>query len=95
MTFAIRFAPGRKAKAQCQRCGMVLPYKRLKLDGYKKHMWVCPDCYDPPQIQEKPIPTADAEALHHPQPLVDSGTTDSVTKLSDSIDGGTTFGGGT
>lgn len=95
MSVVVRFARGRKAKAQCGRCGMVFPYKRLRKDGYKRNYYVCPECYDPPQAQEKPVPTADPEALHHPQPLLDSGTTDSVTKLTDSLEGGTTFGGGT
>jgi len=92
---ATRFAKGSKAKAQCGRCGDVVLYKTLKLDGYKKNYWVCPDCYDPPEPQEQPVSTADAEALHHPQSLLDTGTTDAVGKLTDSLDGGTTFGGGT
>ncbi len=95
MTFAARFARGRKAKAQCPRCGLVMPYKRLRRDGYKKDLWVCPDCFDPEHPQEKIKPASDPVALHHPQPLQDTGTTASVTSLASSLDGGTTFGGGT
>lgn len=71
MTFVTQYAGGRRAKAQCPRCGLVFPYKAMRPDGYKKNLWVCPTCYDPDHPQEHPVPTADAEALMHPQPLLD------------------------
>lgn len=92
MTVVTRFASGRKAKAQCGRCGDVVPYRRLRQDGYKRGYWVCDDCYDPAEPQERPINTADAVALRHPAPLLDSGTTDAVQDLTDALDGGSTFG---
>lgn len=90
MTFAVRkHATGNRAKAQCARCGMVIPYKRLTLDGYKKNLWVCPDCYDPDHPQEHPVPTADAEALHHAQPLLDSGA--AASSFADNLGTGGAF----
>ncbi|MEQ8226727.1 MAG: FYVE zinc finger domain-containing protein [Rhodospirillales bacterium] len=94
MTFAVRkHATGNRAKAQCARCGMVMPYKRLTLDGYKKNLWVCPDCYDPDHPQEHPVPTADAEALHHAQPLLDSGVAASTFATNRGTGGDFTING--
>lgn len=60
-----RFAKGRRAKAQCVVCGLVVPYQSLVRDW--RGVWVCSDCND-----ERPadiITYVDAQQLRHPQPM--------------------------
>ena len=90
----VRYANGKIAKGQCMRCGHVVPYKKLSFDDYVKNLLVCPDCYEDEHPQDKVDTKADAIVLSHPAPLLDDVPVDSDL-LVDSLEGGTTFGGGT
>ena len=68
------FASGRRSKAQCPICGIVVRYTELVKDW--RGTWVCPECNDPQHPQEKPPRNVvDAVVLRHPQPLRDKGLT--------------------
>lgn len=74
MPIEARYATGKRAKAQCPKCGLVVRYQELVKDY--RGVWVCPDCNDPQHPQEKPPRrVVDAVALRHPQPLQDLGLT--------------------
>lgn len=86
----VRYAAGKRAKAQCPICGLVVPYTTMTLDW--RGVRVCPDCLDPKHPQETPVVASDAVALRRPSPLVDTGTTESVDQLTDEDGFETTFG---
>lgn len=86
------FAPGRHAKAQCPVTGDVVRYQDMVQDW--RGVWVSPDGLDPRHPLDTPTVFIDAEALHHPSPLLDTGTTDAVTQLEDTDGFTTTFGPG-
>ena len=92
-----RFASGKNAIAECDRCGFrfkltVLKTEIIKLKKYD--LLVCPQCWDPdhPQLQLGMFPVDDPQALRNPRPdrsYVVSGT----SGLQISQTGGTTQNG--
>ena len=92
-----RFASGKNAIAECDRCGFrfklsVLKTEIIKLKKYD--LLVCPQCWDPdhPQLQLGMFPVDDPQALRNPRPdrsYVLSGT----NGLQISQTGGTTIAG--
>ena len=68
-----RFASGKYAIAQCDRCDQrfklkVLKTEIIKLKNY--NLLVCPECWDPdhPQLQLGMFPVDDPQALRNPRP---------------------------
>ena len=59
-----KFATGKSAKGECQRCGFDYPYLNLKQEW--TNLWVCEACYDPYPPQQIPVIISDVEALQHP-----------------------------
>ena len=78
-----RFASGKWAIAQCDRCDQrfklsVLKREIIKTKNYE--LLVCPECWDPdqPQLQLGMYPVDDPQGLRNPRPdrsYVTSGTT--------------------
>ena len=77
-----RFASGKIAIAECDRCGQQFKLKQLKTEIIKQRKYellVCPECWDPdhPQLQLGMYPVDDPQALRNPRPdttYVTSGT---------------------
>ena len=77
-----RFAAGKRAIAECDRCGQRFLLKVLKTEIIKTKKYdllVCPTCWDPdhPQLQLGMWPVDDPQALRNPRPdrsYVVSGT---------------------
>lgn len=70
---ANRFASGKKAIAQCDRCGQRFLLKTLKREVIKTknyELLVCTECWDPdqPQLQLGMYPVDDPQALRNPRP---------------------------
>jgi hypothetical protein len=70
---ANRFASGKRAIAECDRCGQQFLLKRLKKITVKTkgvNVLVCKDCWDPdhPQLQLGMYPVDDPQALRNPRP---------------------------
>ena len=68
-----RFAAGKKAIAECDRCGQRFLLKVLKREIIKTKNYdllVCNECWDPdhPQLQLGMWPVDDPQALRHPRP---------------------------
>ena len=68
-----RFASGKNAIAQCDRCGQRFKLKILKTEIIKTKQYnllVCPPCWDPdhPQLQLGMYPVDDPQALRNPRP---------------------------
>ena len=68
-----RFASGKFAIAQCDRCGQRFKLKQLKKITVKRtqtNIRVCSECWEPPQPQsflgERPV--NDPQALRNPRP---------------------------
>jgi len=68
-----RFASGKYAISECDRCGQrfklkVLKTEIIKLKNY--NLLVCPECWDPdhPQLQLGMFPVDDPQALRNPRP---------------------------
>jgi len=66
------FATGRKAIAECDRCGMQFKLKKLKTEIVKTKKYnlkVCPECWDPdhPQLLLGMQPIVEAIALREPR----------------------------
>jgi hypothetical protein len=68
-----RFASGKNAISECDRCGQrfklkVLKTEIIKLKNY--NLMVCPECWDPdhPQLQLGMFPVDDPQALRNPRP---------------------------
>ena len=80
---ANRFASGKWAIAQCDRCDGRYKLKVLKREIIKTknyELLVCPECWDPdqPQLQLGMYPVDDPQGLRNPRPdrsYVTSGTT--------------------
>jgi hypothetical protein len=80
---ANRFASGKNAIAQCDRCDQRFKLKVLKREIIKTRNYdllVCPECWDPdqPQLQLGMYPVDDPQGLRNPRPdrsYVASGTT--------------------
>jgi hypothetical protein len=63
-----RFASGKKAIAECDRCGQQFKLKKLKTEIIKQRRYellVCPTCWDPdqPQLMLGTFPVDDPQAL--------------------------------
>jgi hypothetical protein len=68
-----RFASGKIAISQCDRCGFRFKLKTLKTEIVKTkkyELMVCPVCWDPdqPQLQLGMYPVDDPQALRNPRP---------------------------
>jgi hypothetical protein len=68
-----RFASGKKAIAECDRCGQKYKLKILKQLVVKTknvNILVCPTCWEPdqPQLQLGMYPVDDPQALRNPRP---------------------------
>jgi len=68
-----RFASGKYAIAQCDRCDQRFKLKVLKTEIIKTknyNLLVCPACWDPdqPQLQLGMFPVDDPQALRNPRP---------------------------
>lgn len=68
-----RFASGKHAIAECDRCGQRYDLKRLKIQILKTRPYnikVCPTCWDPdqPQLQLGMYPVNDPQAVREPRP---------------------------
>jgi hypothetical protein len=67
-----RFASGKYAIAECDRCGqryMLKELKKLTIKTKTVNIKVCPECWDPdqPQLQLGMYPVEDAQALREPR----------------------------
>jgi hypothetical protein len=67
-----RFAAGKKAIAECDRCGQQYKLKKLKTEIIKTKQYqllVCPECWDPdhPQLLLGMYPVDDPQALRNPR----------------------------
>jgi len=77
-----RFASGKYAIAQCDRCDQRYLLKQLRREVIKTknyELLVCPECWDPdqPQLQLGMYPVDDPQGLRNPRPdrsYVFSGT---------------------
>jgi hypothetical protein len=70
-----RYASGKYAIAQCDRCDERFMLKDLKKEIIKTRLFnlkVCPECWDPdqPQLQLGMYPVDDPQALQEPRPDV-------------------------
>ena len=86
-----RFASGKWAIAQCDRCDGRYKLKELKrevIKGRNYELLVCPECWDPdhPQLSLGLYPVNDPQAVREPRPDVSynvSGTTGLMTNPYD------------
>ena len=67
-----RFASGKRAIAECDRCGQQFKLKQLKTEIVKQRKFellVCPECWDPdqPQLMLGTFPVDDPQALRNPR----------------------------
>ena len=67
-----RFASGKKAIAECDRCGQQFLLKKLKTEIIKQRKYellVCHECWDPdqPQLMLGTFPVEDPQALRNPR----------------------------
>ena len=70
-----RFASGKNAIAECDRCGQRFSLKVLRKEIIKTktyNLLVCPECWDPdqPQLQLGMYPVNDPQAVREPRPDV-------------------------
>jgi hypothetical protein len=68
-----RYASGKNAISECDRCGQRFKLKILKTEIIKTkeyNLLVCPACWDPdqPQLQLGMFPVDDPQALRNPRP---------------------------
>ena len=68
-----KFASGRFAIAQCDRCGFRYKLKQLKelvIKTKNVNLLVCPTCFEPdqPQLQLGMYPVEDPQAVRNPRP---------------------------
>jgi hypothetical protein len=69
---ANQFAAGKRAIAECDRCGQQYKLKQLKREIIKTKLYdlrVCPECWDPdhPQLLLGMYPVSDSQALRDPR----------------------------
>lgn len=67
-----RFASGKIAIAECDRCGQQYKLRKLKTEIIKQRKYelrVCPECWDPdhPQLMLGTFPVEDPQALRNPR----------------------------
>ena len=87
-----RFASGKNAIAECDRCDFRYPLKVLRrevIKGKNYELLVCPTCWDPdqPQLQLGMYPVSDPQAIREPRPdttYYSSGLTGLQTKVGSS-----------
>jgi hypothetical protein len=87
-----RFASGKYAIAQCDRCNFRFKLKHLKkltIKTQQKNILVCPECWEPdqPQLSLGLYPVDDPQAVRNPRPDTSyevSGTTGLQDLLTDS-----------
>ena len=98
-----RYASGKNAISECDRCGQRFKLKILKTEIIKTkeyNLLVCPECWDPdhPQLQLGMYPVDDPQALRNPRPdrsYVISGTNGlQLDPTGTGIDGSGTNEGG-
>jgi hypothetical protein len=70
-----RFASGKNAIAECDRCGFRYKLKQLKslvIKTKQVNILVCPECWeeDQPQLQLGMYPVNDPQAIRNPRPDV-------------------------
>lgn len=70
---ANRFASGKHAIAECDRCGFRFKLKELRRERIKnqvRNVLVCANCWDPdhPQLQLGLYPIEDPQAVKNPRP---------------------------
>ena len=68
-----RYASGKIAVGECDRCGQQFLLKTLKTEVIKQRLYqllVCPECWDPdqPQLMLGTFPVDDPQALRNPRP---------------------------
>jgi hypothetical protein len=68
-----KYASGKWAIAECDRCGQRYKLKELKKQVLKTKIYnvkVCPTCWDPdqPQLQLGMYPVSDPQAIREPRP---------------------------
>ena len=68
-----RFASGKNAIAECDRCDFRYPLKVLRrevIKGRNYELLVCPTCWDPdqPQLHLGEFPVDDPQGLRNPRP---------------------------
>jgi hypothetical protein len=68
-----RFASGKYAISECDRCGQRYKLKQLKsltIKTKKVNILVCPECWEPdqPQLSLGMYPVDDPQALRNPRP---------------------------
>ena len=68
-----RFASGKNAISECDRCGFRFKLKQLKrliIKTKNVNILVCPECWEPdqPQLQLGMYPIDDPQALRNPRP---------------------------
>lgn len=68
-----RFASGKNAISECDRCGQRFKLKLLKKEVIKAKIYnllVCPECWDPdqPQLMLGTFPVDDPQGLRNPRP---------------------------
>ena len=68
-----KFASGKYAIAECDRCGQRYKLKDLRklvIKTKQVNIKVCPECYEPdqPQLQIGMYPVSDAQAVREPRP---------------------------
>jgi hypothetical protein len=86
-----KYASGKYAIAECDRCGQRYKLKELRKQVLKTHLYnvkVCPSCWDPdqPQLQLGMYPVNDPQAVEEPRPDVSyevSGTSGLQIALTD------------
>ena len=88
-----RFASGKYAIAQCDRCNFRFKLKLLKkltIKTQQKNILVCPECWEPdqPQLSLGLYPVDDPQAVRNPRPDTSyevSGTSGLQELLTDSF----------
>ena len=78
-----KFASGKYAISQCDRCNFRFPLKQLRRLVIKTkniNILVCPECWEPdqPQLQLGMYPVNDPQALRNPRPDSNSYITSGV-----------------
>jgi hypothetical protein len=88
-----RFASGKYAIAECDRCGQQYKLKQLKkltIKVKQVNLLVCPECWEPdqPQLSLGMYPVNDPQALRNPRPDTTyqmSGTSGLQESLTDNF----------
>lgn len=68
-----RFASGKIAIAECDRCGFQYKLKQLRnlvINGKTTNIKACPECWelDQPQLHLGEFPVSDPQAIRNPRP---------------------------